>query len=686
MKNLKNSIIPSYLVLFLIICNYHAYGASGGCDITNPDPNYPPNFCHMDVPTLNVDFTGNPDSLWCAPDTIIRNCQCCGVPGNLDCFQFFVTMDPGAEWVTLKCKYPFCPPGMEIYVECTQPSYTWIPGGADICLNTKGVGPYQISACKQGVDTAGFCIQSHPKQNIFVEPDVFFYCDTTGMDSWQVPFTFDTLTNFTLTFGDPYACISDTFVVDTSSAWPDSLNICNAVITGPLWYPGDTIWHTYDSAGIYWVTILHYLTPFCENWEGFRVITAKEGSAAFYENDYTYDVVGCHPYTVYFSNISCGVVSYLWNFGDGDTSTVENPVHTFTNLSAIPDTVYAVTLIVTDSSGNQDSTTHYVTVFPKPIAGFIADTISDSFPLTVTFFNTSAGANSFIWDFGDGDTSSQQNPVHTYDSATTYYVCLIAINSCGSDTICDTVSVICPNPVSMFGYTDLLLTVNFSDSSTGAANWLWDFGDGDTSTLQNPIHTYDSSGIYNVCLTVTNLCGSDTICDPVTVVCPNPVALFGYTDSLMTVNFSDSSTGAANWLWDFGDGIGTSTAKDTTYTYASAGAYWVTLTVTNPCGSDTTTRLVAVDVLGINEIWLSYKIKLYPNPNTGNMQLDYEFQEGQEGELIIFDIMGRKLFTYPLVNGNTINISEGSLKNGLYFYKIIINDVIVKTDKLIILK
>jgi len=323
----------------------------------------------------------------------------------------------------------------------------------------------------------------------------------------------------------------------------------------------------------------------------------------------------------------------------------------------------------------------------NPVAAYA---YSDSL-LTINFSDSSINTTNWLWYFGDGDSSTLQNPLHTYDTSGIYNICLIANNllngKCGSDTICDPVPVMCPNPVSLFGYTDSLLTVNFSDSSTGVANWLWNFGDGDTSTLQNPLHIYDSAATYIVCLITTNGCGSDTICDSVTVICPNPVSLFSYTDSLLTVNFLDSSTGATSWLWDFGDGTGTSTAKDTTYTYASAGTWWVTLTVTNACGSDTTTQMVTVDVLGINEKWLPYKIKLYPNPNDGNFHLEYSIPKHQHAEFMIFDIMGKRLKTFQLKAGREkLNVFGSTLKSGMYFYQVIIDERVILTDKLMIIK
>ena len=410
----------------------------------------------------------------------------------------------------------------------------------------------------------------------------------------------------------------------------------------------------------------------------------------------TPDTAGCHPFTVSFSNLSAGADTCLWDFGDGSQSTLNNPTHTFYNTSATTDTIFTVQLICSSAVCPSDTAWQDILVKPKPFAAFTLSDTSGCGCLTVSINNVSIGADSFFWDFGDFSTDTTPAPsfTHTYCNLTptpvTYLLTLIISNLYGcADTISQSITVF-PEVTAAFAINmDSVFTVNFIDSSQNAVSYYWNFGDGNTDTVANTQHTYAfADSVYVACLTVTNACGKDsTICDSITIICPAPVAKFSYVDSGLTVNFSDSSTGAANWLWDFGDGIGTSTAKDTTYTYASAGAYWVTLTVTNPCGSDTTTRLVAVDVLGINEIWLSYKIKLYPNPNDGNFQIDYQLSEGEKGNFTIFDIMGKMLLSYNLVSEkNTLKISESALNNGLYFYKIIIDNNVVITDKLLIIK
>ncbi|MBW8049090.1 MAG: PKD domain-containing protein [Cytophagales bacterium] len=243
----------------------------------------------------------------------------------------------------------------------------------------------------------------------------------------------------------------------------------------------------------------------------------------------------------------------------------------------------------------------------------------------------------------------------------------------------------CVTPAS-FSFSDSLLTVSFYDSMFNSTSWYWAFGDGDTSTQQNPIHTYDSAEIYNVCLTATSICDTVTICDSVTVSCLKPISLFSYIDSSLSVSFSDSSTGATSWLWDFDDGD-TDTIQNPAHIYQNPGTYTVILIAGNVCGSDTIMRSVTVNALGISESVFN-DFKLYPNPNNGNFKIDYQLSKGKKGKLTIFDIMGKKIFTYPLVNEtDNLKISKDEvLENGLYFYQIIINNNIVRREKLLIIK
>ena len=239
---------------------------------------------------------------------------------------------------------------------------------------------------------------------------------------------------------------------------------------------------------------------------------------------------GAAPLSVVFTNLSTAsgsavINSYAWTFGDGGTSTSQNPSHTYSAAGT-----YTVTLTVQDTvlslSDGETKTGYIVVAVANDVhANFTFTPASGEAPLTVNFTDAStddgaAVVNSWSWTFGDGGTSTSQNPSHSYATAGVYSITLTASDtSLGiSDVITKgTVTVTSPpDPTVTANFTTndartglVPLTVRFSDLSGGpVANWLWDFGDGETSTSANPSHTYRRGGVYTVSLTVDN--GSGT--------------------------------------------------------------------------------------------------------------------------------------------------------------------------------
>ncbi len=145
-------------------------------------------------------------------------------------------------------------------------------------------------------------------------------------------------------------------------------------------------------------------------------------------------VTGCAPLNVSFTNLSTGtgIDGWAWTFGDGGTSTAQNPSHSYAAAGT-----YSVSLTVSSSSQGCNATTTktgYITVQAVPVAQFVGTPTSGTAPLTVNFTNQSTGgATSWSWNFGDGGTATTQNPSHVYSTAGTYTVTLTASNACGSD-------------------------------------------------------------------------------------------------------------------------------------------------------------------------------------------------------------------------------------------------------------
>ncbi|MGN6568852.1 MAG: PKD domain-containing protein [Flavipsychrobacter sp.] len=305
-------------------------------------------------------------------------------------------------------------------------------------------------------------------------------------------------------------------------------------------------------------------------------------------------IASCPPQTITFTNTSVpgasGTTSYTWDFGDGTGSTSVNPSHTYTTAGA-----YNVSLVVTNSNGCSKSLvkSSYIQMTAKPTAGFSAsNTTSCTAPATISFTNSTTGATSYSWDFGDGGTSSTASPSHTYSSAGTYTVRLIATNSAGCpDTVIKTSYITVNSLHAAFSTSSSKCSgqnIAFTNSSTGSpTSYTWLFGDGTTATSANPTHAYGSAGTYTVKLIATKGTCNDTATTTITVN-PTPTANFsGDTVSScripVTTNFTNLSSGGTSYYWTFDDG-GSSTATNPSHTYTSYGYYTVKLHVTNSYG------------------------------------------------------------------------------------------------------
>ena len=360
--------------------------------------------------------------------------------------------------------------------------------------------------------------------------------------------------------------------------------------------------HTYTAAGTYTVKLT--ATNSCGSVIGTR--PSYISVCALPVTNFTGSPTsGPAPLSVIFTDQTTGSpTTWSWDFGDGGTSTLQNPSHIYTS----PGT-YTVKLTATNSCGpNTMTRSSYISVCALPVTNFTGSPTSGPAPLTVNFSDQTTGSpTAWSWDFGDGGTSTLQNPSHTYTAAGTYTVKLTATNSCGSviGTRSGYISV-CALPIANFT-TDKTsgpapLAVTFTNTSTGATSYIWDFADGGTSTLQNPSHTYNTAGIYTVTLTAMNSCGLNIKTGTI-IVCGLPVTNFTGSPTSgpapLTVNFTDQTTGSPTaWSWDFGDG-GTGTLQNPSHTYTSAGTYTVKLTATNSCGSVIGTRTNYISVCAL---------------------------------------------------------------------------------------
>lgn len=368
-----------------------------------------------------------------------------------------------------------------------------------------------------------------------------------------------------------------------------------------------------------------------------------------------------------FTNTSSasGTASYFWDFGDGNTSTTTSPAHTYAANGT-----YTVCLTVSDSCGTDSSCSSISVNCATPATAFN----SSSSNLVAIFADATTGSPSnWLWDFGDGNTSTMQNPTHTYATPGSYTVCLTTINACGADSSCSTVSVSCPAPSSGFNSNVNNLMVTFADATTGnPVSWFWDFGDGNTATVQNPSHSYSLPGSYTVCLTTTNACGSDSSCSSVTVNCAAPVSNWSFTSQGggLTYSFTDlsTSTGATSYTWTFGDG-NTSTQQNPFHTYAVSGSYTVCLSVTDQCASDS--MCMPLVVVGVEDP-VANAIEVFPNPTQGDLMYNIQLDFPEALELALHNSLGQVVFRKSLgeVSQGQGRLDIGHLAEGLYYLRV----------------
>lgn len=294
----------------------------------------------------------------------------------------------------------------------------------------------------------------------------------------------------------------------------------------------------------------------------------------------------CSPATVMLTAIP-GATLYRWNMGDGTVfNGGYNVFHTFVNTTTTFKQ-YSVILESVNGFGCSSSASALMTIFPSPDAEFSYTPSEQMFPdATVSFDNLTQGEWDYRWYFGDGSTSVAEEPGnHTYEFPNNFIVSLVAYNAYCSDSALGTVKIIPHPPVAKFAPVDpgcMPLSVTFVNASEFADSYLWDFGDGNISTVKSPSYTYYHPGKYTIKLSVSGKGGTDATADSTEVyILPN--SFFDLAPRYVFVNdepvqFFNQAENADIIEWDFGDG-NTSVEQNPTHTYKTAGTYDVTLKV-----------------------------------------------------------------------------------------------------------
>lgn len=467
-----------------------------------------------------------------------------------------------------------------------------------------------------------------------------------GPPNWgQFPIAYPGIGTYNVMLVDSSYCGRDTAYITinivpppTANMFPDndticagqSINFTNTSTGGGNsfdWNFGDgTGWtttgpgnvaHTYNFPGDYTVTLVANITggtASCTDTITTNIHVLPSPTANFNFNNNN----GCDTLTVTFSDFSSvDVISWNWVFGNGNTSTLQNPPSQFYNAPGN----YIVQLTVTNNNGCQNTQSQTINVFQTPTPLFTPTSVCEGSLATFTDQSTSSPGDpiiSWFWDFGDGNSSTVQNPTHTYSPAGTYNM-ILTVNTAycsASDTVPITVE---NKPTASFtpstnaGCADL--TVNFTNSSSAnAVNFFWDFGDGDSSTTANPSHVFlnnsSNDTIYNVTLYAYTLFGCvDSITIPITVFA-NPNAQFTHNATLdcapLVVDFTNTTTGAVSYQWDFGDGSPIDVATNPSHTYQNTTLFITNYTVT----------LIAQSSNGCTDT-SQQTITVYPEPQFG---------------------------------------------------------------------
>jgi PKD repeat protein len=337
------------------------------------------------------------------------------------------------------------------------------------------------------------------------------------------------------------------------------------------------------------VTLAVTSTELCRDTATATVVVHPYVEAAFTVDD----IVGCHPFTITINNQSIGAEIYNWNFGDGTPTSGTSAAsfyHTYSNTSGSTVT-YTLRLIVRNTEGCSDTLIRHITVNPEITANFLPDATEGCHPMTVKFNDLSLNADVYYWDFGDGASSVEESPEHTFlnfgNSDSIYTVTLTTSSADGEcvKTFSEQI-VVHPEVIAEFTFPQTLdcnpFEVTFETQTSGGMTYTWNFGDGTIITMpnDNPVtHTFintDFNNIknFNVILRVENYAGCVGLASKTVSVYPDIQARFtsNFTEGChpLAISFTNQSNGSQTYMWDFGDGT-SSSLTNPSHTFTNTG-------------------------------------------------------------------------------------------------------------------
>ena len=401
--------------------------------------------------------------------------------------------------------------------------------------------------------------------------------------------------------------------------------------------------------------------------------------------------------SLYITNTAFNYTSLVYQFGDGDSSFIENPSHVYAQSGT-----YVVCQTVKDSLSNCSSTfcdTILVTVPPSCVASYAHSTNND----TAFFINLASNYTAVLYQFGDGDSSILENPTHIYTQSAAYNVCQTVFDSTTNcfDTFCDSVSITIP-PKCQAGFTVNISgdSVLFTSTASTQNRMIYYFGDGDSSTVENPIHLYEQSGTYEVRQLVFNDTTNciDSFIDSITVniskscVAKYEIAIDTTKKSKLFLINTSTDDNSHRYYWTFGDGK-SATGRTPTHTYSEFGAYKICLTITDSLLQCTSTYCDSVGLdsngnvlktngfvlqvidgvfIGIEEQITLDETILFPNPVIDILSIKVP-NSIQHINYELFDLSGK-----VMLKGITKKLIEqldiSNLTRGIYFIRLIHND------------
>ena len=406
--------------------------------------------------------------------------------------------------------------------------------------------------------------------------------------------------------------------------------------------------HTYQSPGVYDVKLKLVSGNYSDSLTKGNYITANQALLADFTQDKTSALVG---ELVFFTDLSLGgPTNWYWNFGDNNISTLKNPAHLYTQPG-----YYSISLLIQKADKSDlIIKNNLIEVYHPLLADFETDKAFYIKGEAALFNDLSQGGPDFwVWDFGDGNTDFTQNPLHIYEETGSYSIALkIAANWRTDSIVKENILTVVDPLIADFEAAKTFVyigeEIQFTDLTAGGPlSWEWNFGDGNNSQIQHPVHSYQQEGNFTVKLKVSNNYLEDSleIINYITVAEPLVADFIGEPKNVLIgqdVQFNDLSTGSPTFLmWDFGDtsnGIG----SNPIHKYWFPGDYQVSMTIFAHDSTDTKIKANYIHVFDSliadfyalpTEVYIGEAVQFFDDSRGIELQWEWDFGDSQNSQI-----------------------------------------------------